>query len=238
MKKQILCAVTILWFCATSLTPCEEPTTTQERLLIAQGIGTTSSQLTLLLEKGLPTNARETNRGASLEPIHQAWSVLSRRRQDIRNHNPALMARLSKLAVQFTRREPPQAILDMLDKDLLVYAPHERIAPRRRHLDMIQYNGMIALALFGAPSEENIELAHRTYLAEKRPLVRIIYARTAGILGDTTVLDILVSETGKQERMRAVTASKAIYVLTGNAFPLHKNLAIEPRYEVAREILR
>jgi len=109
---------------------------------------------------------------------------------------------------------------------------------RAKRVEILQYNGMIALGLFGKPSSEVLRDARRVYEAENRPLIRTTYAMTLALLGDRAALDDLVAEAAKGNSTSSVEAARSLSLLFGRSFGLTPVTAAAPRAEDARELKR
>jgi len=165
----------------------------------------------------------------------EAWRLLALDYREIRAESP-LEEVVSSLARRYATRDFPVQILDMVDEDLLAGDAVGRGRERVDLLDFLQYNGMVALGIFGRLSDDTLRAARQVYDAETRPTVRVSYAEVLALLGDRSVIDDLVIEASKANPTSSVAAARSLHVLFGRSFRLHPNMAVEPRREAAQEI--
>lgn len=238
MKPKAL--LTALTLCLLTVPLAARQTPPGEKLLREHGIALSPRALADFLERGFPSGTSPEARPARPRDksllLPEAWDALARQRLDIRNHQPMLMLRLSELAARYARGDLPPGPEAILDRELLGYEPWQRQQARERRLALLRYNGMVALGIFGVANPENRILARELHEAAEDPLLRLLHARTRGLLGDTEVLEEIVAACASPDRLVASQAAQALYVLTGQAFRLHENMARAPRAEAADEI--
>jgi hypothetical protein len=164
------------------------------------------------------------------------WTLLALRHEEM-TRLPEVQARLATLALRYATADFPPAVLSMLDDDMKTLDPKSAPQTRTLRMEYLQYNGMVALSLFGEASPNTLAAARKIYDAETRPIVRVSYAQTLIMLGDLSPLDDLLAEVAKGNRDSSVAAAQSLSVLLGKPFALNANMAVEPRAEAAKEIV-
>lgn len=225
----------LLILTATSKGQEKDPIKTQ---LQAHGILTTAEGMTTFLEKGwaaaqppspLPQQPRQK---ATL--LSHCWHLLALQHEKTRQI-PGLPDRLHNLAKRYAAGDFPTMVSFMVEEDIstldMPKAQAKKIA-----LERLQYNGMLALGIFGKPTPEARKLARKLYTQNNHDTIRMLYARTLAMLGDRHILDEIVTEITKANRISSVAASKVLWTLLETPTRLTPNMAIQVRNEKAQEI--
>jgi uncharacterized protein (DUF4415 family) len=217
----------------------EQKRSVLEEILRSHGIDPRPRGLAAFLAKGWeganrPPVLPEAPRAKS-SLTAEAWRLLALDYRELRAEPPLEVA-VSSLAHRYATRDFPNQILDMIDEDLLAEDALGQERERADLLDLLQYNGMVALGILGRPSDDTLRAARQVYDAETRPTVRVSYAEALALLGDRSVVDDLVIEASKANATSSVAAARSLQVLFGRSFRLHSNMAVEPRREAAQEI--
>jgi hypothetical protein len=233
------CAFLLL--CAADPTPARcQQRELLERTLRDHGVDTTPLGLASFLDKGWdgarPPGVLPREPGYKSSLLIESWQLLALRYKDV-TAQPSVQAAVALLARRYATGEFPPAVDQLLEKDLESVEGGKRPAERALKLKFQQYNGMIALGLFGRPSPDTLKEARRVFDAETDPLVRVMYAQTVALLGDASVLDFLVQEITKGNTTSSVAAAAALSVLTGQTLELRPVMAAEPRREAAMRIV-
>jgi hypothetical protein len=207
----------------------------------AHGIGVSTPALVDFLERGWqgarpPTPLPEVP-AEKTSLLNDAWQLLALRYREVRA-NPILRYRVAGLAQQYAFGAFPKPIREMIDRDGEEERFDGRSTDRLDRTEVLRYNGMIALGVFGEPTPEVLRDARRICQSEERPIIRVAYATTLGFLGDRDALDYLVKEVAKANDSSSVAAARSLSVLLGKSFGITPATAAEPRRDIAREIVR
>ena len=207
--------------------------------LAAHGIASSAQGLASFLEKGWgagqKTGQLPTIPATKSSLVMEAWQLLGLEHEKILR-DPILSFQVAALARRYATGQFPLAIQQIADHDAQNTEPALRDARRTEIREYLQYNGMIALGLFGKPSPDLIEDARKVFYAENRPIIQVAYARTLGLLGDHSALDALAREAAQANHESSVAAAQALDMLLGTSFGITPVTAAAPRRERAREL--
>ena len=239
MRKRVLPYCLLLW--ALCVAAAAQNRALIEESLTRHGVNLQPAGLAAFLENGWkaakPPATLPDAPPEKTSLFIDTWTLLAQRRDEVRNL-PDARNQLSQLSLRYATANFPPGVLRMLDEDFAAAAdPKTAAQARSGRMEFLQYNGMVALSLFGEPSSATLAAARSVYAAETRPVVRVPYAQTLVMLGDLSALDDLVAEAGKGNRESSVAAARSLSILLGRAFNLNVNMAVAPRAEAGREIV-
>ncbi|HPS00788.1 MAG TPA: hypothetical protein PLA90_04540 [Candidatus Sumerlaeota bacterium] len=237
MRRFTLLLVILLCLATGSVTRADEKTQI-EQTLTAHGVGIKPAQLVQFLQNGwratkrpptYPSDPSEKSRLLGL-----TWYLLSLHYADIQK-DKALQPVLNDLALRYAQGALPPGALEIIETDIKGLPMDQ--AELRRHvlIGLLQYNGMVALGVFGEQSDTVRQVARRIYDGETSKIMRAAYAEALVLLGDNQPIDDLVALLGeKKDRPAAVAAAGALRNLFGRSFYIFPYTAQGPRLKAAQ----
>ncbi len=236
MKHFTLPLVVFLFLATGSITPAQEKAQIEQNLT-AHGIGVKPAQLAEFLQNGwrvtkrpptYPSDPAEKSRLLGL-----SWYLLTLHYPGIQK-DKTLLPVLNDLALRYAQGALPPGAIEVIETDLKGLPMDQ--AELRRHVlsGLLQYNGMVALGVFGEQSDVVRQVARRIYDSETSKIMRAAYAEALVLLGDHQPIDDLVAMLGdKKDRAAAVAASTALSNLFGRSFYIFSYTAQGPRLKAA-----
>lgn len=234
-------AVALLLFSAIVLPSFAEDVNLINETLKAHGIGQSLSSLSAFLEKGWGT-ANFPKDMPKVPPEKSAlliniWELLALRYREV-HANPIVAAQVAELARRYATGDFPLGARKIIDRDNEGGDLAAAASASLRRTELLRYNGMVALGLFGEKNPQVIESARKVYQSEDRPLIRVTYANTLALLGDQGAVADLIAEALKANSTSSVAAAHALSLLFGHSFGITPVTAIKPRREAAKQIQR
>ncbi|MBN1868868.1 hypothetical protein JW916_16440 [Candidatus Sumerlaeota bacterium] len=210
------------------------------RRLSDHGVAPSPVSLLAFLERGWdaanPPNPLPEDPADKSTLLIDAWQLLSLERDKVARE-PRAVSAASALALRYARGDLPPGARRMIEEDLVRLTPGEQPQERARRLAFHQYNGMMALGVFGVATPDFLAAARTVFDAETDPVVRVAYARTLALLGDASILDYLVAEASLANSTSSVAAASVLYVLFGRVFDMTAVSPAVRRREASEAIL-
>jgi hypothetical protein len=237
MKRFTLLLVALLCLATGSVTRADEKTQIEQNL-IAHGVGVKPAQLVQFLQNGWratkrpPTYPSDPSEKSRL--LGSSWYLLTLYYPDIQK-SKALQPVLNDLALRYAQGALPPGALEIIETDTKGLPMDQ--AELRRHVlsGLLQYNGMVALGVFGEQSDAVRQVARRIYDSETSKIMRAGYAEALVLLGDNQPIDDLIALLGdKKDRPAAVAAAVSLRNLFGRSFYIFPYTAQGPRLKAAK----
>lgn len=126
----------------------------------------------------------------------------------------------------------PGGAVQLLEMDLARTAPESRGQFQQKALQILRFNGVVALGLIGDPA--GLQAVRGAFGAESNNAFRLQYAIALAGMGDASGLDFVVGAIPKSERREAAAAARAFTIITGEDFGIGPSTATRAREQRAK----
>lgn len=139
------------------------------------------------------------------------------------------------LLIKYAKLEFPKGAGKIIQRDIESSLIDERFRQQERLYSYLKFNSMVAL---GWIKDKNaLSTVKEIFQNEKDEIIKIQYALTLGMLGDTESVSYLVKAVSSSNKAESISAAANFFYLTGVNSGISANTAAAKRRQRAKEVV-